>query len=98
MAQRHALAIAAADTTDLLELADYLIHAVKEVNEEGDKPPFMDPAVRLLCFQIAFAGNGDIQFYQYYADVYEFCAATVAQDQLGFIPKDKPAEPKDLPQ
>lgn len=98
MAQRHVVALEAANSNDLIELADILIHAVKEVNDEGDKPPFKDPAVQLICFQIAFAGNGDIQFYQHYSDTHEFCEVVVAQDQSGFIRTDKPVEPKALPQ
>ena len=92
MATRHAIALAAGECNNLLELADMLIAACKEVIEEN-KPPYKDPAVRLICFQIAFAGNGDYHIHQYYEDVYNFCVATVMQDQQGVPIKEKPVEP-----
>lgn len=94
MAQRHALALAAGETSDLIELSHMLIDACEEVISE-EKYPFQDPAVRLICFQIAFAGNGDLTLHPYYADVYSFCEVTIAQDQLGIpLPEDKkPNEP-----
>lgn len=94
MAIRHMLALHAGDSSDLLELGEILTGAVKEVMEEGNCPPFKDPAVRLICFQIAFAGNGDIQFYPYYADIYNFCVAQVGRDQQGIPIKEKLNEPK----
>lgn len=69
-----------------------LIGACEEAMAE-DISPHMDAACRLISFQIAFACNGDITFYQYYADAYNFCVATVGQDQLDFIPKEQPNEP-----
>lgn len=92
MASRHAIALESQNTTDLALLAEMMVIAAREVQAE-QKMPCNDVAVRLICFQIAFAGNGDIPFYQYYIDAYEFCEKTVIQDQLGFPTKDKPNEP-----
>lgn len=93
MAIRHMLALHAGDTSDLIELAEILTGAVKEVMDEDKVSPYQDPAVRLICFQIAFAGNGDVPFYQYYADIHNFCVAQVGQDQQGVPIKDKLNEP-----
>lgn len=94
MASRHALALAAGETSDLTELAHMLIGACEEVIAE-EKQPFKDVAVRLICFQIAFAGNGDLTLYPYYADAYEYCEMIVSRDQVGIpFPEDKiPNEP-----
>lgn len=92
MASRHALALASHETNDLIELAHMLIGAVEETL--GEKlAPCNDVACRLIAFQIAFAGNGDLTFYEYYSDAYNFCVATVGQDQLGFTTKETPNEP-----
>lgn len=92
MASRHAIALASHETTDLIELARMLIGCCEEAIA-NDIDPYMDVACRLVSFQIAFAGNGDITFYEYYTDAYNFCVATVGQDQLGFPTKDTPNEP-----
>lgn len=94
MASRHALALAAGETSDLIELAHMLVGACEEVIAE-EKQPFKDPAVRLMCFQIAFAGNGDLTLHPYYADAYEYCELMASRDQVGIpFPEDKtPDEP-----
>lgn len=94
MATRHAIAVAATDTTDLTELAGMLIAAVKEVEEaENAKPAYRDTAVRLIAFHIAFAGMGDVPFYPYYIDAFNYCMAQAQQDLQELPIKDKPHEP-----
>ena len=87
------MALAAVQTTDLIELSQMLVDSVKETIAE-EKMPYRDPAVRLICHQIAFAGNGDVTFHTYYEDIVTYCVAMVGLDQLG-VPtkKDLPNEP-----
>lgn len=74
MADRWMMAVKAAQTHDLMVLARLLANSVQEVlNEPGNVGPHMDPAVRLIAFQIAFAGNGDLSTPSYYEDVMKYC-------------------------
>jgi len=74
MADRYRFAVAATQTPALLEHAKLLTGAVQEVVAEGGMP-HMDPAVRLICFQIGFCGNGDLSAPGYYEEVYNYCVA-----------------------
>jgi len=69
---RYRFAIAATQTHDLLQHAKLLTGAVQEIMTEGGMP-HMDPAVRLICYQIAFCGNGDLTAPDYYEEVYNYC-------------------------
>ena len=74
MADRFIYAVKAAQTPDLLVLARLLANSVQEVlDEDGATGPHMDPAVRLIAFQIAFAGNGDMGTPGYYEELYNYC-------------------------
>lgn len=74
MADRFYYAVKASQTQDLLVLARFLANAAQEViDEAGATGPHMDPAVRLIAYQIAFAGNGDMTTPGYYEDVYNYC-------------------------
>lgn len=74
MSDRYRLAVVALQTSNLLELSRLLSGAVQECLNDGQMP-HMDPAVRLICCQIAMAGNGDLTLPGYYEDVVHFCAA-----------------------
>lgn len=75
MATRFVHAIQATQCTDLMLLARLLATSVKEVMDEPGSPgAHMDPAVRLIAFQIAFVGNGDLSKKGYYEEVYDYCA------------------------
>lgn len=74
MSERYRYAIKAINTHDLLDLAQLLSGSVREAIQEGQMP-HMDPAVRLICHHVAFAGNGDLAFRDYYTKIYDFCVS-----------------------
>lgn len=86
MALRHKLAIDAINTQDLYALAEHYKIAVKEVIDEN-KNPYTDGACRLIAYQIAFAGNGDLPFREYYEQVSEYCLKRMNYDELGITEK-----------
>lgn len=73
MSQRFNWAIMACETHDLLALAKIMTAAVQETLSEGGMP-HLDPACRLLCHQIAMAGNGDLPFTALYDKIYDYCS------------------------
>lgn len=75
--QRHRWAMEATQMNDLTELARLLTGAVHETLNEGGLP-HLDPACRLLCYQIALAGNGDLPFHSLYLKMYDYCEQKVA--------------------
>lgn len=89
MSDRFRFAVLATQTPNLIELAKYLSGAVQEAAIEGQMP-HMDPAVRLIAFHIAFAGNGDLASNGYYDAVYKFCLAKAEHAQnVDFIQETK---------
>jgi len=58
MSERFRYAINAVETTDLVVLAKFLTGAVQECRIEN-QVAHLDPAVRLICHQISFSGNGE---------------------------------------
>jgi hypothetical protein len=92
MALRHALALAAGETSNLIDLADILKQAVEDCIAAGEKP-FKDAACRVICYQIAFAGNGDITFHPYWSAAFVYCTQMAIQDQQGFPLKETPVAP-----
>lgn len=72
MSERYRFAMLASQSTHLLELAKFLAGAAQEASNEGQMP-HLDPAVRLIAFQIAFAGNGDLTKPGYYEQLFEHC-------------------------
>ena len=68
----------ATETHDLMVLAKMLTGAAQEAIAEGSMP-HMDPAVRLICYQIALSGNGDLPFVALYEKMYEYCAIKADQ-------------------
>ena len=89
MARIHQLGAMAATTTNLLELAGYLAEAV-DLSIREQVVPHTNPVVRLICYMIAFAGDGDIPLDAYYKQVADYCNENAELDQpLG----DPPSEP-----
>lgn len=78
MGARNSLAVGAMRDENLLRLSTCLQQAVEECLGEGISPP-TDPAVNLLCFQIAFAGNGDYPA-GYYRELLQYCAINGEQE------------------
>lgn len=72
MSDRYRLAIMAMQTPNLMDHAKFLASAAQESANDGIMP-HMDPAVRLICFQIAFTGNGDLSTPGYYEEVFNYC-------------------------
>lgn len=74
MARIHQLAVMSVENTNLMELASLLSEAVPLVIEANpNKQIHEHPAIRLICYNIAFAGDGDIPMHEYYRDVLEYC-------------------------
>lgn len=92
MAGRHAWAIQALQTNNLFDLCDLLKAACEESMKENVSP-YQDAACRLICRQIAFAGNGDILFLQYYQDVVDYCSLQVQRAQAGLPEKTDGKKP-----
>lgn len=91
MARIHQLAVMSIDNTNLLELASILIEAVTILHDAVYPKPFhVHPAIRLICYNIAFAGDGDIPVHEYYRDVLEYCKANAEFDS----PDEKEPEVK----
>jgi hypothetical protein len=72
MSERFQYAMASVQNGNLIELARHLTGAVAECLRENQYPHH-DPAVRFICFQIAFAGNGDNVAQTDYEKLYEYC-------------------------
>lgn len=72
MSDRYRYAITATESNNLLDLAKLLTGAVNEALLEGQMP-HMDPAVRLICYQISLVGNGDHAVHGLYEKTYEYC-------------------------
>lgn len=90
MSIRHAIAINCLATNDLYVLADSLKEAVADaINHEVS--PYNDPACRIICHQLAFAGNGDLPFMRYYKDAHAFCVTQVELDNQN-LPEKKDAQ------
>ena len=85
MSARHRYALAACNTGDLFDLAKLLTGAVQDAIAEGQMPPH-DPAVRLICHQIAFAGNGDLSFHPLYQASWNFCNTKVNEGPNAAFP------------
>jgi hypothetical protein len=79
--------MAATQENNLLGLAKLLSGAVNECLTEGQMP-HMDPAVRLICFQIAFAGNGDLSAPGYFEEVYHYCQTKALHSPNIDIPQE----------
>lgn len=88
MARLHQIVVAAAETTNLEELAAYLVEACRIVIA-SDNMPHRNFAVRFLCFQIAFAGDGDIEIKSYYKSILDFSQDNVDINE----PEGEPSEP-----
>lgn len=89
MARIHQLGIQSADNNNLLELAGYLAEAVTIVLEEG-LSPHDHPIIRLISYQIAFAGDGDIELLEYYRQVLDYCKENADFEQpIGEPPRVK---------
>lgn len=73
MAERFMLAVRAAQEMDPRQLGRWLCNAAQEVMDEGGVGPHMDPACRMIAFQIAFACNGDLSRPGYYEELYQYC-------------------------
>lgn len=84
---RHAIAVGCITNNDLYVLADALKEAAQDAIAH-EISPYMDPACRLICHQIAFAGNGDLPFKKYYQDAFAFCSSQVELDQQN-LPEKK---------
>ena len=78
MSQRWRWAIEATQTNDLVALAKFLTGAAHEAHSESSMP-HMDPAVRMIAYQIALVGNGDMPFHKLYKKMYDYCAAKADQ-------------------
>ena len=89
IAIRHKSAIAAIGIHDLSQLAVLLAAAVKDC-QDNELLPNREPAVMLISYQIAFAGNGDFPMAAFYKDMYEYCK--IHQDKEEAVVKefDKP--------
>ncbi len=72
MYTRFEHAINATKTTDLLILSTVLSEIVQECIKQS-AVPHMDPAVMLVCYQIAFSGNGDFPDPNFYRNLYKAC-------------------------
>jgi hypothetical protein len=82
------MAVNAVQTSDLKDLAAILIQSVEDCRREGVLP-HLDSAVKLICYQIAFAGNGDSSFMSEYRDAYMQCLAlSPTTDFLLKVPPD----------
>lgn len=91
MSDRYRFAVMATETPNLLDLSKLLSGSVQEALNEGQMP-HMDPAIRLICYQIAFCGNGDLSAPGYFQEVFNFCSAK-AQHAANV---DFPQETKDV--
>lgn len=69
---RYDLALRAGDIGNLIELARILTSVAQEAAHEGVYP-HLDPAVQLVCYQIAQAGNGNLPANGLYERLREFC-------------------------
>lgn len=93
MSERYRFAVLATQTTDLVELAKFLAGATQEAKLEGQMP-HLDPAVRLICFQISFSGNGDLASNGYYDQVYKYCLAKAENAaNVDFLQETKDVKP-----
>ena len=72
MYKRFELAVRAVEETDLLQLSMWLNEAVTECMVQGTAP-HTDPAIMIMCYQIAFAGNGDVPDGAYYRGLLRKC-------------------------
>jgi hypothetical protein len=92
MTSRHTIAINSLNTNDLFVLSDMLKVAVQDAISH-ESPPYQDPAIRIICHQIAFAGNGDLPFMKYYKDAYSFCVRQLELERANLPekPDDKPS-------
>jgi len=87
MAIRHLIAVNCLQTNDLFQLSEMLKDAVKNaIDDKSD--PIRDPAINIICHQVAFAGNGDHPFLKYYKESYDYCMAQIQRDQHGLPEKD----------
>lgn len=87
MSARHGIAVAACETPDLLQLCVYYKGAIEDAVSLGLNP-YQDGACRLIAWQIAFAGNGDLSFRPYYEEVHRMCVDQVEKDQLEIEEKE----------
>lgn len=92
MGARHGVALQCLQTNNLFDLCDALKGACEESIKENVSP-YSDAACRLICRQIAFAGNGDILFLQYYQDVVDYCTQQVLRAQQGLPEKTDGQKP-----
>lgn len=76
MSERFRYAMMSMNTTDLVDLAKLLTASVQECRLENQMA-HLDPAVRLISFQISFSGNGDSVALQY-DSLLKFCEKKAA--------------------
>lgn len=93
MSHRFTWVLQNLENTNLIELAAILARTTEEAISEG-KIPHMDPAVRMICFQIAISGNGDNHDRDEYKKLYDYCVAMQAgapnYEVLGLPPPTPP--------
>ena len=70
------MALTACENNNLIELCQLLSGATLEAAGSGIMP-HNDPAVQLICHQIALVGNGDNTTNDFYTKVYDYCAQQV---------------------
>lgn len=97
MSERFRYTILAMQTTDLVDLAKLLSGAVQECRLENQMA-HLDPAVRLICHQIAFSGNGDSVTSQY-DKLVQFCQKKAATGpNFEFIHEEEGTNETPVPQ
>jgi hypothetical protein len=79
MSDRHKLAAQVEGEQNLKKLALLLTAAVNECEALGIMPS-VDAAVMVICYQIAFSGNGDSTIPGYYQRLWQYCCDN--QDSL----------------
>lgn len=96
MSQRWRWAIAATEMNDLVQLARLLTGAVLEAAGEGAMP-HLDPAVKLISYQIALAGNGDLPTQLLYDKIFDYCDAMAGHGpNFEYLHGDKDAVPPEI--
>lgn len=89
MARLHELVVLTSESTNLLELSGFLMEAVQIVLDHPEKiAPHLHPCVRFICYQIAFAGDGDIKMHEYYKDILDYCVVNAEFEvPIGKVPE-----------
>lgn len=86
MPLRHQIAVNCVNTNDLMILCEMLKQSIED-SMAAKQSPYTDLACRIVCHQIAFAGNGDLPFMKYYEDAYAYCVEQSMRDANNLPPE-----------